>query len=309
LNRVVYSSKFQIDQKPILQFLHFRQIILESQSQLNKLLPHESLETCLVTVKEEITFVDESSVVVKLEPEEDQIVNTKLTADPIVETSHSSNITSSKVKKKQKTTDAKSARNSSRKRKENSYDEEIFEEATEETPRKRGRPRKSTAKSKQSLDKESFLAIQKVETVENESRESSPGWFNDGPNTGGSDDDDFKPVTDDFEGEKKEVSTKPEIFALCFLCPKAKKVQFKDEDDQKIHNELVHEDITIPFKGPYKCKSCPKVIASEIKARRHIRQFHLFKNEKLCTTCGKTFYDRRAFYCHIDKNHGIRVSD
>ena len=99
----------------------------------------------------------------------------------------------------------------------------------------------------------------------------------------------------------------PEIFTTCNICPKVKKVRLQDLDDLKIHNEYVHEDLQNPFLGPFKCKTCSKVITSEVKMRKHVRLFHVFGNEKLCGTCGKKFYDRRAFYCHVDKNHGIRV--
>lgn len=116
---------------------------------------------------------------------------------------------------------------------------------------------------------------------------------------------------DHSEAEKKILTNVSSL--TCSLC--RKKVELKDSDDTQIHMDLVHKDPKNPFAGPYKCekygktKYCTKIFPSELRIRKHIRQFHLFKNEKLCTTCGKTFYDRRAFFCHIDKNHGIRVSD
>lgn len=287
-------------------------MILESQSRLDQLLPHENLETCLITVKQEIAFVDESAFVIKVEPEyhdEQQVVKFTLNDDEKT----SIIVSASKINKKRKPHEEKIQRKSSRNGNNKSFDGNSpeLDSTTEGLPKKKGRPRKPIlSKIEKSLDTDSFLQIQKTETLQPKeaSREST---FFDGFDDGDDNyisDDDFKPTEDFFEDEppKEEVSAKPEIYATCSICPKKKKVQFLDEDDRKIHNEMVHEDVENPFEGPFKCKSCSKVIASEIKARRHVRQFHLFKNEKLCTTCGKTFYDRRAFYCHVDKNHGIR---
>lgn len=116
-------------------------------------------------------------------------------------------------------------------------------------------------------------------------------------------------LSDDDNMPKAEIAKKVEL--MCNLC--VKKVELRDDDDYNIHMKLVHQDLAVPFLGPYKCENygkarhCTKFFPYEKIIRKHIRQFHLFRNEKLCTTCGQTFYDRRSFYCHIDKNHGIRV--
>lgn len=287
---------------------------MDSHNKLNQLFPHENTETCLITVKQEIAFDDETCVV-KVEPEEEQI--------NIFEGFSPTTPENLKVRKNRNLHEERNPKRSSRvlmQRTRKSYKEKSPESNViiENMPKKRGRPRKPKPQKKsiKSVENENLSKIQKIETLETEHkealRESSPtfDWFDGGGDTNDTSDNDFTSTKEDFVEEivpNEETPAKPEIFAKCTLCPTAKKVQFKDEDDQKIHNELVHEVVNIINTGPYQCKSCPKNIASEIKMRRHIRQFHLFRNEKLCTTCGKTFHDRRAFYCHIDKNHGIRV--
>lgn len=120
---------------------------------------------------------------------------------------------------------------------------------------------------------------------------------------------DENPEADNFNEVNDKTAMKA-VLKRCKLC--RKKVELRDEDDETIHLKLVHENLKSPFLGPYRCENygkarhCTKLFPHEIRIRKHIRQFHLFKNEKLCTTCGATFYDRRSFYCHIDKNHGIR---
>jgi hypothetical protein len=274
-------------------------MILESQHRLDDAFPQENPETCLVAVKQEIAFIDEASVLVKLEPLEEE---TTVIATSIVDSANGEYTGKKRGRKKRGTRET--TRKSSRSGINRSYDEspERVAESGENLARKRGRPRKSTVQLKELAKDEEVLKLE----VKEGSRESSPAGFNDA----NSSDDDFKPSKDEFdeippEAKKPKV---PEIFATCDICPKTKKIRLQDADDVKIHNEYVHEDPAIPFNGPFKCKSCPKVISSEVKIRKHVRLFHIFGNEKLCTTCGKKFYDRRAFYCHIDKNHGIRVS-
>lgn len=272
-------------------------MIIESQIRLNEIFPRENLDTSEVTVKQEIAFIDETSVMVKIEPiDEDEPVYSVSVAEetPIKKRG--------RPKKVPRTEE--NLRKSSRSGINRSYDEDFLEAFEENGKKKRGRPKKSNQISKLPNSGEP----KKLENSRESSPESSINRF-DNPQDADSSDDDFKLPKIEFEEiQKTKKPPKSEIFATCEICPAAKKIKLYDENDVKIHNEYVHEDPQNPFFGPFKCKNCPKVITTEVKIRKHVRLFHIFGNEKLCTTCGKKFYDRRAFYCHIDKNHGIRVS-
>ena len=269
-------------------------MIWESQWKLNQLLPQENLEPFVVTVNQEIAFID-----VKLEPENEYEVS----RFPVNPDSEEAPI--SKANKNQK------SRNETKPRKSRSAINRSCNknspEPEENSLKKRGRPKKSAISQTKPVTDEDLFKIEFKEC----SRKSSPDLssrFSDIPNHDSSDDDFKLPKTDlDQIISENKKPKKTEIFTTCNICPKVKKVCLQDKDDFKIHNEYVHEDLKNPFLGPYKCKTCSKVITSEVKMRKHVRLFHVFGNEKLCTTCGKKFYDRRAFYCHIDKNHGIRV--